>query len=202
MSKPPRTDPPDFSLVVPCFNEAAGIAEFHRRAGAVADRIGGRWEIVYVNDGSRDETLLCLERLRASDGRVAIINLSRNFGKEIALTAGLDHAAGLAVIVIDADLQDPPEVITELVSVWREGYDMVYAQRRRREGETWLKKTTADGFYRVMQRVGGVSLPRDTGDFRLISRRALEATAAIARTASLHEGAVRLGRLSEQGGGL
>ncbi|MBS0642828.1 MAG: glycosyltransferase family 2 protein [Proteobacteria bacterium] len=170
------TDRPDFSLVVPCFNEADGIDEFHRRAAAVMNRIGGRWEVVYVNDGSRDATLLHLERLRAHDPRVAVINLSRNFGKEIALTAGLDHTSGAAVIVIDADLQDPPEVIPELVAVWREeGYDMVYAQRRKREGETWLKRATADAFYRVMQRIGGVSMPRDTGDFRLISRRAVDA---------------------------
>lgn len=170
------TDRPDFSLVVPCFNEADGIDEFHRRATVVIDRIGGRWEIVYINDGSRDATLLHLERLRQRDPRVAVVNLSRNFGKEIALTAGLDHTAGAAVVVIDADLQDPPEVIPELVDVWREeGYDMVYAQRRKREGETWLKRVTADAFYRVMQRIGGVSMPRDTGDFRLISRRAVNA---------------------------
>jgi len=170
-----RTGGPDFSLVVPCYNEAAGLGEFHRRSAAVMEQVGGSWEFVFVNDGSRDETLRRLEQLQVEDPRVAVVNLSRNFGKEIALTAGLDHAAGQAVIVIDADLQDPPEVIPELVAVWREGYDMVYAQRRRREGETWLKKATADGFYRIMQHVGGVPLPRDTGDFRLISRRALDA---------------------------
>ena len=169
------TDRPGFSLIVPCFNEADGINEFHRRATAVIDQIGGGWEIIYVNDGSRDETLRHLERLRERDPRVAVVNLSRNFGKEIALTAGLDHAIGDAVVIIDADLQDPPEVIPELVSVWREGYDMVYAQRRQRSGETWLKTATADAFYRVMQGIGGVALPRNTGDFRLISRRALDA---------------------------
>jgi glycosyltransferase involved in cell wall biosynthesis len=164
-----------FSVVVPCFNEAGGIDEFHRRIHAVMDGIGESWEVVYVNDGSQDLTLRRLERLREADERVALVNLSRNFGKEIALTAGLDHATGAAVIVIDADLQDPPEVVPELVAVWREGYDVVYAQRRVRAGETWFKKATADGFYRLMQHIGGVPLPRDTGDFRLMSRRAVDA---------------------------
>ncbi|HVZ08108.1 glycosyltransferase family 2 protein [Rhodopila sp.] len=174
---PPPDGParPDFSLVVPCYNEEAGIAAFHGRATAVAETVGGRWEIVYVNDGSKDATLARLLALRAHDPRVAVVNLSRNFGKEIALTAGLDHATGDAVIVIDADLQDPPEVIPDLVSVYREGYDTVYAQRRQRAGETWLKRTTADRFYRLMQRIGGVPMPRDTGDFRLMSRRAVDA---------------------------
>ena len=164
-----------FSVVVPCYNEALGLAEFHRRLSAVMDDIGRTWEVVYVNDGSADATLACMEAMRAVDPHVGLINLSRNFGKEIALTAGLDHACGEAVIVIDADLQDPPEVIPELVAVWDLGIDMVYAQRRAREGETWLKKFTANQFYRLMQRLGGVRLPGNTGDFRLISRRALDA---------------------------
>ena len=167
--------PPAFSVVVPCFNEAEGIGQFHARLRAVMDGLGAAWEVVYVNDGSVDATLARVEALRAVDGRVALVNLSRNFGKEIALTAGLDHARGEAVVVIDADLQDPPEVIPALVAAWRSGFDMVYAQRRVREGETWLKRATADGFYRVMQRVGGVRLPRDAGDFRLMSRRAVDA---------------------------
>ena len=111
--------PPVFSVVVPCFNEAAGLAEFHARLRAVMDGLGGAWEVVYVNDGSADATLGLMESLRAGDRRVALVNLSRNFGKEIALTAGLDHAAGEAVVVIDADLQDPPEVIPLLVDAWR-----------------------------------------------------------------------------------
>ena len=166
---------PVFSVVVPCFNEAAGIAQFHARLRAVMDGLGAPWEVVYVNDGSADPTLARVEALRAADPRVALLNLSRNFGKEIALTAGLDHARGEAVVVIDADLQDPPEVIPALVAAWRSGFDMVYAQRRMREGETWLKRATADAFYRVMQRIGGVRLPRDAGDFRLMSRRAVDA---------------------------
>jgi glycosyltransferase involved in cell wall biosynthesis len=156
------------------FNEADGVREMHRRLVAVMDTLG-RWEAVYVNDGSRDATLLELETLRDADPRIAIVNLSRNFGKEIATTAGLDHARGAAVIVIDADLQDPPEVIPELVAGWRAGFDMVYAQRRARAGETWLKRTTADWFYRLMGQLGRVRMPRNTGDFRLMSRRAVDA---------------------------
>ncbi|TLU74695.1 glycosyltransferase family 2 protein [Lichenicoccus roseus] len=167
--------PPVFSVVVPCYNEELGIDEFHRRISLVMDGLGRSWEVVYVNDGSADGTLIRLEALRSADPAVGLVNLSRNFGKEIALTAGLDHARGEAIIVIDADLQDPPEVIPELVTVWESGYDMVYAQRRAREGETWLKKFTANQFYRTMQRVGGVRLPQNTGDFRLLSRRALDA---------------------------
>jgi len=165
---------PEFSVVIPMFNEADGLLALHGRVAAVMDGLGS-WEAVCVNDGSRDGTLRVLEQLRARDPRIAIVNLSRNFGKEIATTAGLDHARGAAVIVIDADLQDPPEVIPELVAQWRAGFDMVYAQRRRRDGDSWLKRTTAEWFYRLMERVGRVRLPRDTGDFRLMSRRVVEA---------------------------
>lgn len=169
---------PVFSVVVPVFNEAEGLAEFHRRLSAVMDRLD-TWEVVYVNDGSTDASLAVLRGLHEADPRVAVLNLARNFGKEIALTAGLDHAAGEAVVVIDADLQDPPEVIEALAAEWRLGYDVVYAQRRAREGETWLKTATAAAFYRVMERVGHVRLPRDTGDFRLMSRRVVEAVTSL-----------------------
>ncbi|MBV9785236.1 MAG: glycosyltransferase family 2 protein [Acidisphaera sp.] len=175
-TQPPKAAPgPTFSVVAPVFNEAPGLPEFHRRLAAVMTALHASWEAIYVDDGSTDASLDVLQGLHAADRRVAVLALSRNFGKEIALTAGLDHAGGEAVIVIDADLQDPPEVIPELVAAWREGYDMVYAQRRKRHGETWLKKLTADLFYRLMQGVGGVRLPRNAGDFRLISRRALQA---------------------------
>jgi len=168
---------PALSVVVPCYNEQEVLPEFHRRLSAVMEAQGLRWEIVYVNDGSRDGTLPLMLALAETDPRVALVNLSRNFGKEIALTAGLDHARGAeAVIVIDADLQDPPEVIPELIAAWRRGFDVAYAQRSARHGESWMKKTTAAGFYRLMGRVGGrVELPPDTGDFRLMSRRALDA---------------------------
>lgn len=163
-----------FSVVVPVHNEEDNLETLHQRLTAVMQSLGS-WEVIYVNDGSRDRSLQCLQTLRRGDPRVAIVNLSRNFGKEIATTAGLDHAAGDAVIVIDADLQDPPEVIPDLVAAWRNGYDMVYAQRRHRAGETWLKRTTANLFYRVMTRVSRVEMPRNTGDFRLMSRRATDA---------------------------
>ncbi|HEY1934618.1 MAG TPA: glycosyltransferase family 2 protein [Acetobacteraceae bacterium] len=163
-----------FSIVVPVHNEEDNLDTLHERLTAVMQTLGS-WEVIYVNDGSRDRSLQCLQALRRRDPRVAIVNLSRNFGKEIATTAGLDHAAGDAVVIIDADLQDPPEVIPDLVAAWRNGYDMVYAQRRHRAGETWLKRTTANLFYRLMAQVSRVDMPRNTGDFRLMSRRATDA---------------------------
>jgi glycosyltransferase involved in cell wall biosynthesis len=165
---------PTFSIVVPAFNEADGVAEFHRRLAEVMNPIGS-WEAVYVDDGSQDATRLVLQRLRLTDPRIALISLTRNFGKEIATTAGLDHASGDAVIIMDADLQDPPEVIPALVAAWRQGFDVVAAQRRSRGGESWLKRLTAHLFYRLMQHAGRVRLPADTGDFRLMSRRAVDA---------------------------
>ncbi|MBN8926368.1 MAG: glycosyltransferase family 2 protein [Rhodospirillales bacterium] len=166
---------PTLSIVVPAYNEAEVLPLLHARLCAVMERLGEPWELVLVNDGSTDGTLAAMAALHRADPRVGYVNLSRNFGKEIALTAGLDHARGEAVIVIDADLQDPPELIPDLVAGWREGFDTVYAQRRQREGETWLKKATAAGFYRLMQRLSGVRLPPDTGDFRLMSRRVVVA---------------------------
>lgn len=163
------------SVVVPAFNEAEVLTRFHERLSAVLQDVPLTAEIVYVNDGSSDATLDVMRTLAANDGRVAIVNLSRNFGKEIALTAGLDHARGDAVVVIDADLQDPPELIPELIRRWREGYDVVYAKRIARDGESGLKKLTAFAFYRVIQRVSRVYIPQDTGDFRLLSRRAIVA---------------------------
>ena len=175
---------PALSVVVPAYDEQEVLGAFHARLAAAMDGIGRPWEVVYVNDGSKDSTLAMMLALRAADPRVAVVNLSRNFGKEIALTAGLDHArATEAVVVIDADLQDPPEVIPDLVAAWAEGFDVVYAQRSVRHGESWLKRTTAAGFYRVMQNLGGrVDLPKDTGDFRLMSRRALDALLSLRET--------------------
>jgi glycosyltransferase involved in cell wall biosynthesis len=169
---------PTISVVVPCFNEADSIAAFHTRLTAAMAVTAESWEIVYVNDGSADRTWPALTELARRDARVGLVNLTRNFGKEIALTAGLDHArATEAVIIIDADLQDPPELIPELVRVWRErGIDNVYAQRRARAGESWAKRSSASMFYRLMQRLGDrLEMPRDTGDFRLLSRRGTNA---------------------------
>ena len=163
------------SIVVPAYNEQSVLPEFHRRLTAVLDGLGLDAEIVYVNDGSADATRSVMEALRANDPRVATVHLSRNFGKEIALTAGLDHTGGDAVVIIDADLQDPPELIPDLVAGWREGFDVVYAQRVQRVGETAAKKVSAYLFYRLIRSMSRVSIPADTGDFRLLSRRAVDA---------------------------
>jgi glycosyltransferase involved in cell wall biosynthesis len=165
---------PTFSVVIPAFNEAEGLVTFHQRLVAAMEPLGA-WEAIYVNDGSNDATPETIEFLRRDDPRVALISLSRNFGKEIATTAGLDHATGEAVIVIDADLQDPPEVIPDLVAAWRQGFDMVSARRRARDGDSTLKRLTARLFYRLMRHAGRVRLPENTGDFRLMSRRVVEA---------------------------
>ncbi|HEY6281045.1 MAG TPA: glycosyltransferase family 2 protein [Burkholderiales bacterium] len=162
------------SIVVPAYNEQEVLRVFHERLSVVLAQLAEPVEVIYVNDGSSDDTLEVLLSLKENDARVAIIDLSRNFGKEIALTAGLDYASGDAVIVIDADLQDPPELIPEFLQQWREGYDVVYAQRTEREGESALKKATAYVFYRVMQRASRVKIPEDAGDFRLLSRRAVD----------------------------
>src|SRR4051812_21781114 len=162
------------SVVVPVFNEQEVLPEFHRRTTAVLRMLPMDWEIIYVNDGSHDTTLQTIQAIQREDPRAAIVDLSRNFGKEIALTAGLDYARGDAVVVIDADLQDPPELIPELLRGWREGFDVVYARRSQREGETLVKKLTAHLFYRLIRRVTRFEIPADTGDFRLLSRRAIE----------------------------
>jgi len=162
-------------VVVPAFNESEGLREFHSRLGAVLDRLDLDGEVLYVDDGSKDDTYAIMCELRDADPRVATLRLSRNFGKELALTAGLDAADADAVIVIDADLQDPPELIPAFVQHWREGYDVVYGTRSTRAGETRLKKFTSAAFYRIMQRLSATPLPRDTGDFRLMSRRAVDA---------------------------
>jgi len=163
------------SVVVPAYNEQEVLGEFHRRLVAVLDKLPIRREIVYVNDGSTDTTLAVMNALREADSSVCVVDLSRNFGKEIALTAGLDLATGMAAIVIDADLQDPPELIPELIKHWENGCDVVYAKRMERLGESAFKRATAYAFYRVMQGMGRVKIPEDTGDFRLLSRRALDA---------------------------
>lgn len=167
------------SVVVPVFNEEDVLPEFHRRLSAVLDKLPAQSEIIYVNDGSVDSSLNEMRRLKSEDGNVAIVDLSRNFGKEIAMTAGFDHARGDAVVVIDADLQDPPELIPEMIQHWQGGFDVVYAQRISRAGESVFKRTTAHLFYRIMQKLSRVQIPRDTGDFRLLSRRAVDALAGL-----------------------
>ncbi len=162
------------SVVVPCFNEQEVINACHDRLAAVLESMPLDFEIIYINDGSSDDTLKALYRIRNQEPRVSIIDLSRNFGKEIALSAGLDHARGDAVVVIDADLQDPPELISDLYQIFLEGYDVVYARRQERKGETFVKRLTARFFYRVMHVLVKPTLPENTGDFRILSRRAVD----------------------------
>ncbi len=163
------------SIIAPIYNEADVIKEFYQRLNTTLAEANEQFEIIFINDGSRDRSFSLLQKLQAEDKRISIINFSRNFGKEIALTAGLDHAQGDAVIVIDADLQDPPELIHEMLAAWREGYEMVYAKRLSRKGDRWSKKLTAFAFYRLINRIGDNPIPEDTGDFRLIDRVAVDA---------------------------
>lgn len=166
---------PSISVVVPAYNEQEVLTSFYNRTSAVLRDIGSNYEIVFVNDGSTDGTLKAMYQLAEADKNIQVIDLSRNFGKEIALTAGLDHAKGEVIVIIDADLQDPPELITQFIKGWQDGFDVVYAVRTVREGESWVKKATASYFYRIIQNISNIKIPRDTGDFRLISRRSLDA---------------------------
>jgi glycosyltransferase involved in cell wall biosynthesis len=163
------------SVVVPTYNEDAGILEFHRALAGVLNGLDADAEIIYVNDGSQDKTTALLEDLHASDVRVTIIDFTRNFGKEAAMSAGLDAATGDAIVVIDADLQDPPQLIPDMVRAWQQGYDLVLMRRRSRANESWLRKATARIFYRAMGSIGTIDIPVDVGDFRLLSRRAAAA---------------------------
>jgi dolichol-phosphate mannosyltransferase len=166
---------PTFSLVVPIWNEEQVIPELYKRVvetmNSVTQARGETWELVCVNDGSRDNSLALLVALREQDARIKIIDFSRNFGHQVAITAGADFAEGDAVIVMDADLQDPPDVVVRMIEKWRAGYDVVYAQRRTREGETKFKLWTASAFYRLLRSITDVNIPVDTGDFRLMDRR-------------------------------
>lgn len=167
------------AVVVPVHNEAAVLGDFHARLAAVLDGLAETISVLYVNDGSTDASARVLAELAREDPRVGTLALSRNFGKEAAITAGLDHAPGDAVIILDADLQDPPELIPELVARWRDGFDVVYGQRADRQSDSWLKRTTAELFYRLMQRTGRVRIPSQAGDYRLLSRRAVDAVVSL-----------------------
>lgn len=163
------------SVVVPAYNEVEVLPLFHARLIESLLACQADYEVIYVDDGSTDGTVGCMRQAMAGDPHVGFIALSRNFGKEVALTAGLQAATGDCVIVIDADLQDPPELIAQMVAQWREGIDVVNMQRESRENETWFKKTSAHVFYRLLDSLSDVSIPPDVGDFRLLSRRALDA---------------------------
>ena len=166
---------PVFSIVAPVFNEEETLPHFYRRVVEVMEGIGDSFELVLINDGSRDGSFRTMQELHTCDPRVRVIDFSRNFGHQIAISAGLDHARGNAVIIIDSDLQDPPEVIPQLVARWKDGAEVVYAQRSMRKGETKFKLLTATAFYRLMARITSVNIPRDTGDFRLLDRRVVDA---------------------------
>lgn len=165
---------PVFSIIAPIFNEQESLAELYRRISAIMDTTGEPWELVLVNDGSTDRSEEMIRGLARQDGRVRPVLFARNFGHQIAVTAGLDYARGQAVVIIDADLQDPPELILEMIEKWREGYEVVYAVRSGREGESWFKTFTASFFYRLIHRITDVKIPLDTGDFRLIDRKVVD----------------------------
>lgn len=167
--------PPVYSVVAPVFNEEETLPHFYQRLMLVMEQLGEPFELVLVNDGSRDGSYAVMKELYQQDSRVRIIDFSRNFGHQIAISAGLDRARGDAVIIIDSDLQDPPEVILQLVASWKQGADVVYAQRSKRSGETHFKLWTASLFYRLIERITSISIPRDTGDFRLLDRRVVKA---------------------------
>jgi polyisoprenyl-phosphate glycosyltransferase len=171
----PDEKPVEISIVVPLYNEESNIEVLFNRLLSVLEGLNLTYEIVCVNDGSRDDTLKRLIEHHEQNPTIKVISLARNFGKEIALTAGIEYAQGAAVVPIDADLQDPPELIADLVAKWREGYDVVYATRRSRQGESWLKRFTANAFYRIISRISSVPIPQNTGDFRLLDRRVVEA---------------------------
>ena len=164
---------PRYSLVIPIFNEEAVLPLLIRRIKSLLEQLDGSSEAIFVDDGSRDTSAIYLREMAATDPRIRLIELSRNFGHQVAITAGMDAAAGDAVIVMDADLQDPPEVALDLIAKWKEGYEIVYARRIKREGETLFKRLSAKLFYRALDSLTSVSIPRDVGDFRLIGRKAL-----------------------------
>ncbi len=165
---------PVFSIIAPNYNEKGCFDELFRRVSEVMDTTGEEWEFVMVDDGSSDGSTDMIRDLAKKEKRVRPVIFARNFGHQIAVTAGLDYCRGDAAIIIDADLQDPPEVILELIAKWREGYQVVYAVRSEREGETWFKKTTASAFYKVIYRITDVKIPMNTGDFRLLDRRVVD----------------------------
>ena len=165
---------PKYSLIIPIYNEEEILPEMSRRVAAVMDQMDGAVELILVNDGSRDRTLALLRDLHEKDPRICYLSLARNFGHQIAVTAGLNYVRGEAIIILDADLQDPPELIPQLVEKWQQGYQVVYAQRTQRRKESWFKRLPAYLFYRLMQRLADVEIPIDTGDFCLMDRRVVD----------------------------
>jgi polyisoprenyl-phosphate glycosyltransferase len=165
---------PTFSIVVPVYNEHESLPELYRRVCETMEETHELWELILVDDGSRDGSTEIIRNLARQDQRVQPVIFARNFGHQIAITAGLDYSQGAAVVLMDADLQDPPEVILEMIVKWREGYQVAYAVRAEREGETWFKKTTASLFYRIIYKITDVKIPLDAGDFRLMDRKVVD----------------------------
>lgn len=166
---------PRYSIVAPIYNEEGNIQKLYDRISQVMDSTGELWELVTVNDGSRDKSFEMLSALSQKDSRIKVINFARNFGHQLAVTAGLHNTSGDAVVVIDADLQDPPELILDMIERWKAGYHVVYAVRQERKGESWFKLVTAKLFYRLIYRITDVDIPLDTGDFRLMDRKVVDA---------------------------
>ena len=166
---------PVFSVVIPCYNEEEVIMESYRRISAVMLSMGEPYELVFINDGSKDATPALLNRLADEDNSVRVLHFARNAGHQIAVSAGLDYAAGSAVVIIDADLQDPPELIPDMARLWRDGAQVVYGQRKSRAGESFLKLKTAELYYKLIQKLTGNAIPRDTGDFRLVDEKVADA---------------------------
>ena len=171
------------SIIIPAYNEEETLPLLYERLKKLMDSIDNyEFEILFINDGSKDKTLEIIKMLRAQDKRINYVNLSRNFGKEIAMIAGLDYATGDCVVFMDADLQDPPELISEFLKYWEQGYDDVYARRKSRKGETWLKKFTSKMYYNVLQHLTKVPIQKDTGDFRLLDKRCVNALKKLRET--------------------
>lgn len=164
----------ELSIIIPIYNEEGNIALLYDRVKKVASSISNDHELIFINDGSRDKSILLIKELAAKDACVKYINFARNFGHQIAVTAGLDYAKGNAIVIIDADLQDPPELIIDMYAKMKEGFEVVYAKRRSREGESFLKKWTAKWFYRTLQKITSINIPVDTGDFRIMDKKIVE----------------------------
>jgi polyisoprenyl-phosphate glycosyltransferase len=188
--EPSPMDRPTLSLVLPIYNEQAVIPELGRRLEEFLATVGVSWEVVFVDDGSKDRSLELLKELAKEEPRYRIFSFSRNFGHQLAITAGVDFARGEAVVVMDADLQDPPEVVSEMLERWREGYDVVYGVRKVRRKETIFKRATAAAFYRLLRAMVGVPIPVDAGDFRLMSRRVVLTLRALRETSRFVRGMV------------
>ncbi len=166
---------PVYSIIAPVYNEEGNIHTLFERISSVMNPLGKPWELLMVNDGSRDNSLAVMHEVQRQQPNVRVLSLARNFGHQIAVTAGLDYADGQAIILIDADLQDPPEIIPDMIAKWQDGYDVVYAIREQREGESWFKLQTAKVFYRLIYQIAEIEIPLDTGDFRLMDRRVVMA---------------------------